>query len=278
MLKHVFARLQYLLPKHLLTTFVGWFAESRLVWLKNLLIQQFIKHYHVDMTEAKVQDPKRYATFNDFFIRELKAEARPIAPGIRDIACPADGTVAEIGRIHQQQLLQAKGFYYDVDTLLAGSDFAPYFYDGSFATIYLAPYNYHRFHMPLTGKLRQAIYVPGKLFSVNRLTSEVIPQLYSRNERLITLFDTEAGPMAAILVGALIVGSIQTVWQKQPIKAKHLLTPDLPSDLELRKGAELGFFKLGSTVILLFGKDKAQWSSHLHANSLIRTGQLIGHF
>src|SRR5579862_5099450 len=201
------ALLQNLIPQHLLSRLSGQIAESRHPWLKNKLISYFMKHYHINMHEAIRENPQDYLSFNDFFIRQLKPNLRPICPGENAIASPVDCCIAQIGQAKSNQLLQAKDFYFDLENLL-GKDvaLAKKFYDANFATLYLAPSNYHRVHMPLTGTLVKSIYVPGKLFSVNRMTSELVPHLYSRNERLITVFETETGPMAIILVGALIVG------------------------------------------------------------------------
>lgn len=279
MLKQIFAYLQHILPQHGLTLFAGGLAQSRVTWLKNFLITRFIKIYKVDMADARIEAPQAYPTFNDFFIRELKPGIRPITPGEKDIACPADGTVAEIGYIEQNQIFQAKHFYYDLESLLGGNrEAAQPFYDGAFATIYLAPCDYHRFHMPISGKLTRTIYVPGKLFSVNRITAECIPNLYARNERLIAFFDTEAGSMAVVMVGAMIVGSIQPVWLDKPVRADSITTTEYPDHPELIKGAELGYFRLGSTLILLYGKDKVDWSSSLQTTFKVKVGQFLGNF
>jgi phosphatidylserine decarboxylase len=268
---------QYVIPKHLLTNLMGCLAESRDPWLKNLLIQQFIKHYNVDMTEAAIENPEAYPTFNDFFIRKLKPDLRPVVEGPHAMASPVDGTIAQIGQIRKNQLLQAKHFYFDLETLLGcDTQLAHAFYDGSYTTLYLAPHDYHRVHMPLTGCLEKTIYVPGKLFSVNRITSEVIPHLYARNERLISIWNTDAGPMAVILVGAMLVGSIHPVWMRQPIRAKQIMTETFSNKMELAKGDELGYFKLGSTVILLFAPNKISWVPSLTAKSIIKFGQFLG--
>ncbi|HEX4044613.1 MAG TPA: archaetidylserine decarboxylase [Gammaproteobacteria bacterium] len=275
MKNQLFIYLQYCLPQHLLSHCLGWLAESRVPWLKNFLIINFIKLYHIDLNEAEITDPKAYLSFNQFFTRQLKLTQRPIASEPDGIVSPVDGTIAQIGRIHKNQLLQAKQCYFDLESLFAGDTaLASDFQDGAFTTIYLAPNNYHRVHMPVAGQLIKTVYVPGKLFSVNRITTELLPQLYSRNERLITVFNTPMGPMAVILVGALIVGSIQTVWMKQPIRDNH--TSTAPDNLMLAKGAELGHFKMGSTVLLLFGKDKIQWLEQMQSNKPIRLGELLG--
>ena len=271
---------QYLLPQHLLTSLMGCVAESQHPWFKNRLIHRFIKTYKVDMSEAAIENPEAYPTFNNFFIRQLKPGLRPIVQEVQAIASPADGTIAQIGQIHKNQLLQAKNFYFDLDTLLGGdSELTSTFYNGSFATLYLAPHNYHRVHMPLSGRLEKTIYVPGKLFSVNRITSSIIPQLYARNERLIALFATPAGPMAVILVGAIIVGSIQTVWMQQPMRTKRIITEifsNKSDKIELNKGDELGHFQLGSTVILLFAQNKITWAPALTSTATIKFGQFLG--
>lgn len=269
--------LQYITPQRLLTVTMGWLARIRRpLRLKNWMINHFIKKYRVDMSAAILEDPTTYPDFNHFFIRHLKPALRPIVSGENNIASPVDGNIAQIGNINKNQLLQAKNFYFDLETLLGGDkELAQLFYDGSFATLYLAPRDYHRIHMPLSGSLVKSIYIPGKLFSVNRMTSELIPNLYSRNERLVTIFDTAAGPMAVILVGAMIVGSIQTVWMKQPIRSSHIQTDSL-TQLDLATGAELGHFKLGSTVILLYGKNKVEWNPSCHVDLTIKFGQLFG--
>ncbi|HVE44329.1 MAG TPA: archaetidylserine decarboxylase [Gammaproteobacteria bacterium] len=276
-MKSLFPYLQYFLPKHALSVCAGKLAQTRVPALKNTLIEKFIRSYGVNMKEALIEDPTYYENFNAFFIRHLKPALRPIAPEQESIASPVDGTIAEIGRIHQDnRLLQAKGFYYDLTSLLGGDTaLAALFKGGDFATFYLAPHNYHRVHMPLAGELKQSLFVPGRLFSVNHMTSQMIPQLYSRNERLITLFDTAAGPMALIFVGALIVGSIQTTWMDQPCRSNKIQYYQ-HDRLSLAKGAEVGYFRLGSTVIALFAKDRVSWGHDHKAGSIVNFGQKIG--
>jgi phosphatidylserine decarboxylase len=270
--------LQRITPQHLLTRLIGWLADVRAPWFKNLFIACFIKKYRINMKEAAIEDYRAYPTFNEFFIRKLKPELRPITQEATTIISPADGAISQIGKITQNQLLQAKGHYFDLESLLGGNaELAHSFYDGNFATIYLAPHNYHRVHMPLDGKLVQTIYVPGKLFSVNQQTAEQIPQLFSRNERLICVFESDAGRFALIFVGAMIVGSIQTIWMDNPIRNDEVLTESFMYPIPLTKGAEVGHFKLGSTVILLFEKDRLKWQQNLQANSEIQMGQLLGH-
>lgn len=276
-MKKMLAYIQYILPQYGLTYVMGKMADWRTPWLKNYFIRRFIKTYDIDVSSADIQDLSQYPTFNSFFIRTLKAELRPIIAGEANVASPVDGAISQIGKIHKNQLLQIKHCYFDLESLLGGdTKLASTFYDGSFATLYLAPQNYHRVHMPLSGRLEKTIYVPGKLFSVNQDTSAYIPNLYSRNERLISIFSTQAGTLAVILVGAMIVGSIETVWLSSPVRSKKLTTTPYPQEISLLKGAELGRFKLGSTVILLFEKNQIEWNPALTSGSFIHFGQLIG--
>ncbi len=267
---------QYCCPQHAITKVVGWIAECRFKWFKNWAIKRLIRKYHVNIAEALSDNLDDYPHFNSFFTRRLKPELRPISAGIHDIASPADGCVSQIGDIRDDTILQAKGFNYSATTLLGGSEeLARNFLGGKFATIYLAPKDYHRVHMPLTGKLRETTYIPGDLFSVNKITAETVPNLFARNERLVSIFDTDAGPMAVILVGAMLVGHIETVWPIQHSR-KKITTERYSTEIELQRGAELGLFKMGSTVIVLFGKDQIEWNSRIQADSLIKVGELIG--
>lgn len=275
--KYIYIYMQYLLPHHMLTAIMGWLAHIRTPRIKNWMIRRFIKKYSVDMSLAMTGDLTQYPDFNRFFIRQLKPQLRPITTVPNAIASPVDGTIAQIGTLNKNQLLQAKGFYFNLETLLGGdTELANTFYNGSFATLYLAPRDYHRVHMPLTGTLTKSIFVPGKLFSVNKMTSEFIPSLYSRNERLITVFDTAAGPMIVILVGAMIVGSIQAIWMDQPIKLKQIQTTTHVPKIHLQTGDELGQFQLGSTVIILFQKNKIHWIPSFKHDSLVQFGQILG--
>lgn len=233
------------------------------------------------MNEAIQTNPFKYATYNDFFTRHLKPECRPIDTNNNAIVSPADGNMAQRGLIKQDQILQAKGHNYSVQSLLGGdTNLAKQFINGSFATIYLAPKDYHRVHMPLTGRLRKMIYVPGELFSVNAHAAENIPNLFARNERVVAIFDTAAGPMALILVGAMIVGSIETKWfgTVTPPHSKTIKTWEYDADtnIELAKGAEMGLFKLGSTVIVLFAAQAALWDEGISINSDLKMGSKIG--
>jgi phosphatidylserine decarboxylase len=268
---------QYLLPKRLITLIAGWLAESRRPWLKNLLIKGFMKRYHIDMSEAVIQNPLDYPTFNDFFTRKLDMSKRPFVQSKYDIASPADGTIVQIGEIRHHKLLQAKHQYFKLQSLLGDDAELTYqFSEGAFATIYLAPHNYHRVHMPVDGTLVKTIFVPGSLFSVNNDTIASVPHLYSRNERLICVFNSAAGDFAVVLVGAMIVGSIQTAWMREPVRSNKIVTTIFNDDTFLPKGSELGHFKLGSTVILLTGKHTAIWLASRPPGSVIKTGQLLG--
>ncbi|MCO7244799.1 archaetidylserine decarboxylase [Halomonas sp. Mc5H-6] len=251
--QHTFSLLQYPLPQHALSRLTGKFAQCDNPWVKNTLINAFIKRFNVDMSQALEPDPTAYATFNDFFTRALKADARPIHEGI---ISPADGTLSQYGRLQAGQLVQAKGHTYSAQTLLGGDTaLAEEFLGGSFATVYLSPKDYHRVHMPVTGTLREMVYVPGRLFSVNQATANYVPGLFARNERLVCIFDTEQGPLAMVLVGAMIVAAIETVWSGQvtPLSG-HPQRMQFGQPITLEKGAEMGRFKLGSTVVMCFAK------------------------
>jgi phosphatidylserine decarboxylase len=272
-----FVGLQYLLPQHGLSRLVLRATRATAPWFKNWLIRGFLKLYAVDMTDAVQSDPFRFASFNEFFTRALKPEARPMAGDPHDVACPVDGMISEAGSIVGDGLLQAKGQRYRLGELLASQPWAHRFEGGSFATIYLAPFNYHRVHMPLLGRLLETVYVPGRLFSVNALTASHVPRLFARNERVLTLFDTAYGQFALVLVGALNVGSMATVWAGDVTPAaRRVVTILPPQTITLSKGAELGRFNMGSTVILLFQAGHARWNQSVQAGARVRLGQSLG--
>jgi phosphatidylserine decarboxylase len=273
----LFVWFQYLLPQHGLSRLVLSATRVRTRWFKNCLIRGFLKLYRVDMTEAAENDPYRYASFNEFFTRPLKIGARPIAREDDAIVSPVDGCVSEAGTIDGDRLMQAKGRYYRLAELLAAQPWASRFEGGSFATIYLAPFNYHRVHMPLRGTLRETVYVPGRLFSVNTVTVQHVPQLFARNERVLTLFDAGRGSFAVVLVGALNVGSMATVWAGDITPAARRAVERIPSaPTTLEKGAELGRFNMGSTVILLFEPNRARWATEVRAGCEVRLGRPLG--
>jgi phosphatidylserine decarboxylase len=273
----LFVWFQHLLPQHALSRLVLRATRVRAPWFKNALIRAFLRLYRIDMSEAVQPDALRYASFNEFFTRALRADARTLARESREIACPVDGAISELGKIEGTSLLQAKGRHYTLEELLASRDWAAHFAGGSFATLYLAPFNYHRVHMPLKGRLRETVYVPGRLFSVNAVTASRVPRLFARNERVLTWFDTDFGEFALVLVGALNVGSIATVWAGDITPAPRRVASALPAqDISLEKGEELGRFNMGSTVILLFQKDRARWHDELRAGASVRLGQSLG--
>ena len=270
---------QYLLPKHLLTFLAGKLAEAEMGKFTTFLITQFIKKFNIDMSEAKHSDPAYFDTFNHFFTRELKTGLRPIVEGDEHLATPVDGCVSQQGPIKEGRIFQAKGHDFSLRELLGGrDDVAAPFDDGIFSTVYLAPKDYHRIHMPITGKLEQMIFIPGDLFSVNPLTAQNVPNLFARNERAVAIFSTAIGPMAMVLVGATIVGSIETVWEGtlKAQKNKEIQYWDYQDqDITLEKGAEMGRFKLGSTIVALFPKDSIEFSDALAPSSVTRLGELF---
>lgn len=275
----IFLLLQYLLPKHLLSRLVGKLANCQSPkWLKNLAIRGFVKLYQVNLTIAEKTNITQYISFNEFFTRHLQPGIRPIS--IENvIVSPADGTISEIRQLQQTKILQAKNRIYSLNQLLANNtELINIFTNGAFATIYLSPQDYHRIHMPYTGKLLKSIYVPGKLFSVNPTTVKHIDSVFANNERLITIFSTKIGPMAIILVGAMLVAGIHTSWQgmitpNQFTKVQHWDHSN--EDIVLQKGEELGYFSFGSTVILLFPENKINWLSSLSAKSAVQYGRAI---
>lgn len=270
---------QYLMPKHLFTFIAGKLAEAKMGKFTTFLITQFIKKFKIDMNEAKHSDPAYFDTFNNFFTRELKEDLRPIVEGDNNLATPVDGCVSQQGDIKEGRIFQAKGHDFSLRELVGGrDDVAAPFDDGIFSTVYLAPKDYHRIHMPIAGKLEQMIFIPGDLFSVNPLTAQNVPNLFARNERAVAIFSTAIGPMAMVLVGATIVGSIETVWEGtlKAQKNKELQYWDYKEqNITLEKGAEMGRFKLGSTIVALFPKDTIEFSESLAPSSVTRLGELF---
>ncbi|MEI6897139.1 MAG: archaetidylserine decarboxylase [Psychromonas sp.] len=267
---------QYILPKHLLSRLTGKLAAAKAGKFTTFLIKQFISKYQVDMSEAKHPKPEHFESFNAFFTRELKEGIRSIVAGDSNLAIPVDGKVSQQGDIKECRIFQAKGHDFSLRELLGGRDeVATPFDDGMFSTVYLAPKDYHRIHMPITGKLEQMIFIPGELFSVNPLTAENVPNLFARNERAVAIFSTAIGPMAMVLVGATIVASIETVWAGT-LKGKDIQYWDYSDqDITLEKGVEMGRFKLGSTIIALFAKNSINFSEELKAGTVTRLGELF---
>jgi phosphatidylserine decarboxylase len=278
---YLFAGLLYLLPHHLLSRIIFRITRIRRDVIKNAMIRSFVSVYKVDMSEAETADPTAYPTFNSFFTRSLKTGARIISGGAEDIAGPADGRLSQAGTIRNGRIFQAKGRDYSLEELLGGNpEWCERFRDGQFATIYLSPRDYHRVHAPVAGRLVQMTYVPGRLFSVSPSTTRVVPRLFSRNERVVCFFDTAAGPMAVILVGAIFVASVDTVWAGNITPSPHHALRHWhygDQDVVLSRGQELGRFNMGSTVILLFARDRTNWIDTLAPEAHLRMGQCIGH-
>ncbi len=280
-MSRLFVLIQYLLPQQLLSRIAGRFASGTLA--KNLLIRWFIRRYRVDLEEAEIQDPEAFASFNEFFTRALKQGVRPVAQGDGVIVSPADGAISQYGEIDGDRLFQAKGRDFALQALLGGDEAqASQFLGGNFMTVYLSPRDYHRVHLPLDGRLLRTTYIPGNLFSVNAVTTAMVHNLFARNERYVMEFETAAGPMVLIMVGAMIVAGIETVWGGQvcPLPGKHQPRHqeyrDQSPAIELATGAEIGRFKLGSTVIMLFQRGAMSFSENLSADIDLRMGQKIG--
>jgi len=280
MFDRLFVLLQYVLPRFWLTSFTYRLARIRMPAIKNFLITRFVSLYDVAVDEVALSVPDDFASFNEFFIRELAPGARPIDDDPTAIVSPADGKVSAAGTINANNIFQAKGHEYTLDDLLATDlQEAGSFVDGSFATIYLAPFNYHRVHAPLDGELVAARYVPGDLFSVNKATAAHVPGLFRRNERLVLHFGTALGPAVLIFVGALNVGSISTPWSGEIRPRKHgvVETIDLTNATrEIRKGDLLGWFNMGSTVIVLLPQGACDWNPNLKSDGTVRMGTVIG--
>ena len=273
-------KLQYILPHHALSKMMSKLTHCENKIWKNLFIKQIIKHYGVNMNEALEQDINTFKSFNHFFTRELNSNVRPLTTTPNAIACPADGTVSQAGKINDGDIFQAKGKNFTVTDLLGGdSKRAEPFNNGVFTTIYLSPKDYHRLHMPLTGTLREMVHIPGRLFSVNTATTNSVPGLFARNERVAAIFDTDAGPMALVLVGAIFVSSIETVWH-------GVVTPPSITSVRswqyqenapvLKIGEEMGRFNMGSTIIVLLAKNKSEWDSNFTAEKVVKLGEHIG--
>ena len=270
--------LQYLLPKKLLTQLAGAFARSQSGALTQFAIRKFVAKYGVNMGEAANPDISSYASFNDFFTRALKPDARPLAQAA--YVCPVDGAISQFGAINGDQIFQAKGHSYSTRALVGGdATLAAQFDGGQFATIYLSPKDYHRIHMPCDGALRRMIYVPGDLFSVNPATAQAVPGLFARNERVVCVFDTERGPFLLTLVGATVVGSMTTVWHgvvNPPRTATIRQWTYALGEVELKQGDEMGRFLLGSTVVMLWPRETLRFSEAWKPVLVVRMGEIMG--
>ena len=269
---------QYILPKQALTVFAGKIAGAQAGHLTTRLIRWFVARYEVNMAEAANSDIASYQSFNEFFSRPLRDGARPLAKA--DFICPVDGVISQFGAIERDQIFQAKGHYYSTTALVGGdAELAAKFQDGSFATLYLSPKDYHRIHMPCDGKLTRMIYVPGELFSVNPTTARGVPGLFARNERVVCVFETKQGPLILVLVGATIVGSMATVWHGivNPPRSRQVREWQYQNQpVMLKKGEEMGRFLLGSTVVMLFPKNTLTFKADWSVTRVIKMGEMMG--
>jgi len=269
---------QYLLPKQALTQLAGKFANAQLGWLTTAVIRRFVARYQVNMQEAANPDLTSYASFNEFFTRPLRQDVRPLAD--TDFICPVDGAISQLGAIEHDNIFQAKDHSYTTTALLGGdAELAEQFKNGSFATLYLSPKDYHRIHMPCTGHLRRMIYVPGELFSVNPTTARGVPGLFARNERVVCVFQGKHGSFVLTLVGATIVGSMSTVWHGKinPPRSSHIRDWHYEKEhITLQKGEEMGRFLLGSTVVMLFPENTLNFNSQWSPDGKIRMGETMG--
>jgi phosphatidylserine decarboxylase len=277
------AGIQFLLPHHLLTAAAHGLARCRTVWIKNALIRGFSRLFRINWAESELENPADFVHFNAFFTRALKPGVRPITVDPAAVISPCDGTLSAIGAIRGDSLFQAKGQDYSLASLLGDDATARQFHDGRFATIYLSPRDYHRIHMPTAGELQTMLHIPGRLFSVAPYTVDCISGLFARNERSIHLFNSPGGPMALVLVGAMIVGSMETVWHGvlNPPRARQLTVTRYPVGIEsepprLKRGAEMGRFNVGSTVIIVFPEHGLEWEAGLQPGSTVRMGQTLG--
>ena len=277
----LFVALQYLLPQLALSRLIGWLARVRAGWIRKPLIRCFVRAYRPDLSEAVQSDPLSYASFNAFFTRALREGVRPAASAAAAIVSPVDGRISALGSSREGRVIQAKGRDYSLEELLAGNaDLTARLRGGPFMTVYLAPYNYHRIHMALAGALVGAWYVPGRLFSVNDVTAALVPKLFARNERVILEFSGERGTHALIFVGALFVGSMATVWHgdiaRHRARGASVLPLPAGAAAHLARGAEVGRFNMGSTVILLLPPGTGAWDPSLAAGATLRVGQGLG--
>ncbi len=271
--------LQRVLPTRLLSWMIYKITRIEQPAFKNAFIRVFMARFGISLSEAEIEQVERFACFNDFFTRALKPQARPLHADPQVLLSPVDGAVSQFGEIRNGRIFQAKGHDYSAAELLGGADLAAPFDGGEFCTIYLAPNNYHRLHMPLAGTLREWVYVPGRLFSVNPATVRAMPGLFARNERVAAIFDTELGPFAMVLVGAFFVGSIETVWAGRitpPHKRGSLERYQPIAPVALGRGDEMGRFNMGSTVILLAPRGRLQWAADLAPAQPLVMGQKLG--
>jgi phosphatidylserine decarboxylase len=272
----LFVAFQRLLPKHALSRLIAKLAESKNIWLKNLLINRAIKTFDINMDEAISDDLASYDSFNAFFTRQLKPEARPLDKGVKVITSPADGVISQAGKIVKNKVLQAKNVDYSLARLVGDSNQAKHYENGIFSTIYLSPKDYHRVHIPADGQLLNSRYIPGELFSVNQQTAEMVPNLFARNERLVCEFKSEQlGYFSVIFVGAMLVAGIETVWggMEKPGPGAVRETDHSDQEIYFSKGDEIGRFKFGSTVILLFPENSVTLNKNIAATNPVNVAE-----
>ncbi len=278
-LSRLLAQAQVLLPTRTLSWFIFCLTRISWPWIKNVCIRSFMRAYRISLEEAELKTPESFKDFNDFFTRALKPGARPIEPAFDQLISPVDGRVSQLGTLDEDRIFQAKGHRYSATELLGGDpELAAPFHGGRFCTIYLAPHNYHRVHMPANGRLREWVYVPGRLFSVNPTSTAQLPGLFARNERMVAIFDSDLGPLAVVMVGALFVGSLETTWAGRisPPHRRGGVDRYAPGgQIHLSRGQELGRFNMGSTVILLAGHRSLRWLDGIEAESELRMGSAI---
>ena len=280
----LFIFLQKIVPQHLISRLIGSFAASKNKKIKNIFISFFIDRYDINMKEALEENPFLYESFNAFFTRQLKPGIRNFSQDGNCISSPVDGEISQVGSIKTGKIFQAKGRFFSLLEFLGGEkDLEKKFTEGKFSTIYLSPKDYHRIHMPFSGTLKSMTYIPGDLFSVNPVTVDSVDNLFSRNERLSCIFETEKGFMAVVLVGAMIVSGIRVSWDSFNFKKNRIIQKwDYPRTGEgsvfLKKGDELGQFFLGSTVVLCFPNDQVRWLDGLNQNSIVRLGQTLANY
>ncbi|AFT67550.1 archaetidylserine decarboxylase [Cycloclasticus sp. P1] len=274
----LFILLQHILPKHSLSALMHKLARCKTPWVKQFIINTVIKQFGVNMSEAAQPDPEAYESFNAFFTRQLREDARPLEHDDTTIASPVDGTISQMGSIENGELFQAKGKSFNLSALLGNDSLSSEFEDGQFTTVYLSPKDYHRIHFPVDGTLKKMVHVPGELFSVNQTTVEAIDELFARNERVIAFFDTPAGPMAMVMVGAIFVSSIETVWYGEVTPPRHNQIRQWQysdNKQQYKKNDEMARFNMGSTIVMLYGKDKITWAENLAAGDAVQYGQVI---
>ncbi len=278
-IERILAGFQYILPQHFLSRIVYALMRSEITWLKNLQIALISRVAGINYDEALSPDPADYVSFNAWFTRELKPGVRTFDPDPKAFLSPCDGRISETGPLQENRILQAKGKDYSLQDLLANDPVCQQLVGGYFSTIYLSPKDYHRIHMPIGGRLQRMIHVPGRLFSVAPYTVQQVPRLFARNERVISIFDTDAGPLAMVLVGAMLVSSTETVWAGEvtPTKNKEVTVKEYPGEeITLAKGEEMGRFNMGSTVILLMPPGALKSLESLGAGDAVKLGQKLG--